>query len=330
MRASLSRWSIVGATLGALLCGTSGCKSGVTSPTDWLSWGKKPSPMAMSGTAPKKPSATGLPNPHAATGGQTGLANNSYPNYGTQGYPATARGNSPASYDTGPYGMASHATPSYPQAETSPYGTAGVAAAGNQCPSSANSPYGGQASPYATASSPQPGAYPAADNAYRTADARSTTQPSSYEQPASGYGGQPAYAPEQSGYGQPATQNSGTPAAPSYPVARAADTTGLSDSAGSFAPGSIRSAGPLPTNDGSANLTGNAANNYPGTAAPTGYPNSSASGTGSYPGTGGQATSGGAYPTTPATSYPATGSSPYPTTSGTGQGYSSPYPNSGY
>ncbi|HJN08642.1 MAG: hypothetical protein QGG09_03460 [Pirellulaceae bacterium] len=325
MRSSLSRWS-VGAVIGALLFGISGCKSGVSSPTDWFSsWGKRPSPTAFSSTAPRKPSASTLPNPRATTVGQTGLVDNSYPNNGVQGYPASPSSSSPNGYNTGPYGMASRSTPGSVQPSTSPYGLAG-ATGGSPYPANTNTPYAGPASPYSSPAPAQAGAYTGSDNAYRTADARSATTPSGYEPTANAHGGQPAtYSPGQGSYAPPTTQNWGTQAAPGYPAVRATETTGLNSSAGPYQPGSTNSSGALPTNAGSTNLQGGASTNYPGSGAPTGYP----SGAGSESG-GGYPVAPAGQPATPASSYPTTGPSTYPATGGTGQGYSSPYPNSGY
>ena len=321
MRASFSRWSVVGAVIGSLLLGVSGCKSGAMAPTDWLgSWGKKPPPTALTSTTPK-PSKTGLPSPRTTAGGQTGLASKSYQNYGNQGYPVAPGTSSPGNYTTGPYGMASHSTSPAPQA-TSPYGGSNQYAANN------TPPYGAATSPYAATGAAQPGAaqpgaaQPGAD-AYRTADARSGAS-STYGQPASGYGGQPAYTPGPSSQTQPAAQN-WNDQTPSYPTAGATDTTGLNNSAGPFQPGSTGNTGALPTG-GATNLKNTS--DYPGTTPPTNPYGATGTntGAGSYPG----ATSGATYPATPAASYPPAGSTSYPTTGGASPGYASPYSSNGY
>ena len=300
MRATFSRWSIVGAVAGFLLFGITGCKTGATTaPSDWFSWGKKPSPTALSSTAPKKPS-TSLPSPQSAVGGQAALANNAYQNYGSQGTSGAAASGTPNTYNTGPYGMASHSTPT-----SSPYGQAG--GTNGQFASQTQSPYGTNASPYGTAGSSQPGAYPAGDNGYRTADTRSGVAPSAFELPANGASGQT--------YGQPASQNWDTQAAATYPSSSTTSTTGLSNATGPYQPGSTGSAGALPINGGSTNTQQSAPANYPGKAAPTNYPSSSSSG--SY--------SGSNYQSAPANTYPQAGAGGYPTTSGTGQGYSPTY-----
>jgi len=335
MRSSLSRWS-VGAVLGALLFGISGCKGGASSPTDWLSWGKKPSPTALSSTAPRKPSAPSLPNPRATTGGQTGLANNSYTNYGNQGYPATSGSSSPNGYNTGPYGMASQSTAGSLQSGKSPYGLASATGGSPYAPNT-NTPYSGPASPYSSSVPAQPNAYAGSDSTYRSADARSATLPYSNEPTANAYSGQPysneptanayggqqsTYSSGQSNYAQPATQNWETQSAPGYPATGATGTTGLSNSVGPYQPGSTNSSGALPTNGGTTNLQGSASTNHP---ARTGYAGSARRESGSY-----QPAPAGQLPATPANTFPTTGSSAYPATSGAGQGYLSPYPNSGY
>jgi hypothetical protein len=97
-----------------LTVGATGCKSGMSMPgSNWLSWGKKPSPTTLSSTAyPQKPSTNAVP------GGPTGLA--SYPT-GSQSQRQAPAGSGSKGYYTGPYGTGGQ-TPS--QNSPSGYGQA--------------------------------------------------------------------------------------------------------------------------------------------------------------------------------------------------------------
>ena len=104
MRATYSRWSCVGVTFCCLtLTAFTGCKSGFKAPSaDWLSWGK-PKPTASSlASVPKRPSVGALPTPSATTAGAAST-------YGQQSYARNTSGpsgygaNGTTGYQTGPY-----------------------------------------------------------------------------------------------------------------------------------------------------------------------------------------------------------------------------------
>jgi len=305
----------VGAVLGSLLFGISGCKTGATAPSNWFTWGKQPSQSALASTAPKKPS-TSLPSPHAAVGGQTGLASKSYPNYGNQGYPASPGGTATNSYNTGPYGMASHSSSPATQPNASPYGQTNTG--GSQLASHSNTPYAGGNSPYGGTQTAQPATYPAGDNGYRTADTRSSVAASAYEQAANAANSQLAQATQANGYGQPAARQPWeTQASATAPTGGASNSAGLSTSTGPYQPGSTGNAGTLPASKGTTNVQQTAPGSYPGASAPAGQ---ASAGAGGYP------AAGNGYPaanTNPQSgTYPQSGSGSYP---GAGQGYASPY-----